>query len=71
MTGILGEKFDFSQAPLMRSQIAGYEFCVDTESEPGASECDGDPSYILEENYYIDGDTMVDDDEEGTITRIK
>jgi hypothetical protein len=71
MTGILREKFDFSDAPLMRSQIAGYELCVDTESAPGESECEGDPTYILEENYYVDGDTMTDDDEEGSITRIK
>jgi hypothetical protein len=71
MTGILREKFDFSEAPLMRSQIAGYEFCVDTENAPEDNECDGDPNFILEENYYIDGDIMTDDDEEGTMTRIK
>lgn len=70
MTGILREKFDFSEAPVMRSQNTGYEFCVDTESAPGEGECDRETTDLIEENYYVDGD-IVTDDEEGTYTRIK
>jgi hypothetical protein len=70
-TGLRREKFDFSAAPTMKSTIAGYQYCVDTQNAPEDNECDGDPSFILEEEYVVEGDTIVDDDEVGSITRIQ
>ncbi len=58
-TGIRRESFDFSQAPLMRSQAAGYEHCVDTQSE--VSECLGDPEELIEDTYVVEGDTVGDE----------
>jgi hypothetical protein len=65
--GIRRESFTF-EGTTMTSLIAGYEFCEDTQNEP--SECLGDPTYELVETYIVEGDTIVDDEDVGVMTRI-
>lgn len=57
-TGIRREKFDYSAAPLLRSQTAGYEQCVDTQTD---SDCEGDEPAFIEDTVIIDGDEMSDE----------
>jgi hypothetical protein len=65
-SGIRRESFTM-QGNTMTSQIAGYEHCVDTQSE--VSECLGNPADRLVETYIVDGDVVTDEDG-NNITRI-
>lgn len=63
--GLLRESFSMS-GNTMTSYAGEYQNCVDTEEN---SACDGPGGPIVEE-YFVEGDTIIDDDDGGIITRI-
>jgi hypothetical protein len=65
-SGLRRESFTMN-GNVMTSHIRGYEFCLDTQSEQ--SECVWGDEYLTE-TYTVQGDIIIDDDAEGTITRI-
>lgn len=65
-SGIRRESFTMD-GDTMTSQNAGYEFCVDTQSD--VSECENETPTPIVETYNVEGDTIADD-EGGTMTRI-
>ena len=66
-SGLLRESFTMA-GNVMTSQAGGYEYCVDTESDPSENSCLNDDPII--ETYDVQGDTITDDDEPGSMTRI-
>lgn len=63
--GLLRESFSMS-GDTMTSYAGEYQNCVDTEENTA---CDGPGGPIVEE-YFVEGDTIIDDDDGGIITRI-
>jgi len=66
-SGLLRESFTMN-GNTMTSQAGGYEYCVDTQNDPSENGCLNDDPIV--EEYIVQGDTMIDDDESGSMTRI-
>jgi hypothetical protein len=66
-SGLLRESFTMN-GDVMTSHAGLYEYCVDTENDPSESNC-SDMNDIVE-TYEVQGDTIIDDDEAGSMTRI-
>jgi hypothetical protein len=67
--GLLREKFTIS-GDTMTSYLGTYDKCVDTENAPPEqNNCDSMEPLV--EQYFVDGDTITDDDDDGIMTRIR